>query len=391
MNSRLQRSFTEQVLDLLLPLAVFYRQRKLRLRRQPTAPALLYVIPRSRRAPGAYWATDTVGRALVSRLKSIYPGEVHCLRQPLLARRALVHYGELGAFLHFSDLPAMLAPNRRNRIIATVFHVILNDQWGSDLVQAAARLLEKSGQAERIVTASLIMERRLQDLGIPSQQLLRLPLGVDLSIFQLAGPAQKLEARAKCGIPANVLCIGSFQKDGVGWGEGLEPKLIKGPDVFLKVVAQLKEHFPLFVLLTGPARGYMRQGLHALGVPYRHVQPEEHALMADCYRCLDLYLITSREEGGPHALLEALACGVPLVSTAVGMAPELIRSGENGVLTAVDDLHALTEGAARLLQDAELRQQFAAQGLQTVQAYDWDLIALRYWQELYQPLLEGGS
>lgn len=381
MIGRIRRPLPELAADLTLPLAVAGRQFMRRLRGKTTAPALFYVIP------GSNWAIDNVGLALTSRLKGRYPGEVHCLRQPFLARGQLLHYGELGTFLHFAGFAQPLSPNRRNRVIATVFHIVLTSQWGADLPQTAEKLLAKAGQAERIHTASRLMWERLQTLGIPAAKLVRLPLGVDLRCFQPVKPAEKQLARAKFNVPTDALCIGSFQKDGVGWGEGLEPKLIKGPDVFLQVISRLRRHFPLFVLLTGPARGYLRRGLEALGVPYHHVQVQEHSQMAACYHCLDLYLIASREEGGPHALLEALACGVPLVSTPVGMVPELIRSGENGFLTAVDDADALSESVARLLQDADLRQQFAAQGLQTVQDYDWDRVALRYWQELYRPLL----
>ena len=50
-------------------------------------------------------------------------------------------------------------------------------------------------------------------------------------------------------------------------GDGVEPKLVKGPDVFLKGVAKLAVDHRLFVLLTGPARGYVKRGLDAIGVP----------------------------------------------------------------------------------------------------------------------------
>ena len=66
--------------------------------------------------------------------------------------------------------------------------------------------------------------------------------------------------------------VGSFQKDGVGWEEGLEPKLIKGPDVLLAAVERLRQRVPeLWLLLTAPARGYVKEGLERIGVPYRHL------------------------------------------------------------------------------------------------------------------------
>ena len=54
--------------------------------------------------------------------------------------------------------------------------------------------------------------------------------------------------------------------------------------------------------------------------------------MVEFYQGLDACICTSRVEGGPHSLLEASACGVPVISTGVGLAPELIRQGHNGLL-----------------------------------------------------------
>ena len=104
--------------------------------------------------------------------------------------------------------------------------------------------------------------------------------------------------------------VGSFVKDGVGMDEGLEPKLLKGPDVFVAVVARLRERIPnLSVLLTGPARGYVRRELDRLGVPHRHVLARTRAELGRAYHEVDVCLVTSRQEGGPTSVLEAMAGG----------------------------------------------------------------------------------
>ena len=65
----------------------------------------------------------------------------------------------------------------------------------------------------------------------------------------------------------NAMVIGSFQKDGSGWKEGLIPKMVKGPDIFLRAIEILNNSIPeLFVLLTGSARGYVRHGLEKMKV-----------------------------------------------------------------------------------------------------------------------------
>jgi glycosyltransferase involved in cell wall biosynthesis len=69
------------------------------------------------------------------------------------------------------------------------------------------------------------------------------------------------------------------------------------------------------------------------------------AALLPFYHALDLYLVTSRQEGGPKALLESMASGVPVVTTRVGQAMDLVRHGENAWMVDVDDVEGLTHVA----------------------------------------------
>ncbi len=191
------------------------------------------------------------------------------------------------------------------------------------------------------------MRELVLEAGVREERVHRVPIGIDLESFPERGPAGRAEARDALGLPLDAFVVGSFQKDGVGWGEGLEPKLVKGPDVLLEVLSRLYGSAPeLHVLLTGPARGFVRSGLDRLGIPYLHAVAGSRAELGRAYRALDAYLIASRQEGGPKAALEAMASGVPLVSTRVGQVPEL---GEGAVLLAdVGDVEALTDGLIRV-------------------------------------------
>ena len=73
------------------------------------------------------------------------------------------------------------------------------------------------------------------------------------------------------------------------------------------------------------------------------------AEMVEFYQGLDAYVCTSRTEGGPHPLLEASACGVPLISTPVGLAPQLICDGDNGFL--IERASAAIRRAVKALRD----------------------------------------
>jgi glycosyltransferase involved in cell wall biosynthesis len=270
--------------------------------------------------------------------------------------------------------------------VATIFHGARSSRFPL-LAESVNRFIDNLPLLARVVTACRIMEERLIAWGASPEKVVRVPLGVDLSLFTPVSDQRKREVRRRMGVPDGAVCIGSFQKDGVGWGEGLVPKLIKGPDVFIQVVELLKAQYNLFVLLTGPARGYVKQGLKAAGIPYRHQMLSDYRDIVDFYRCLDLYLVTSREEGGPKAVLESLATGVPLVSTRVGLAPDVIQHDHNGLLANQGDVDALAEHAAGLIENADWRRRLIAQGWKDIVPYDWSHIAAQYYHQVYLPLL----
>ncbi len=176
--------------------------------------------------------------------------------------------------------------------------------------------------------------------------------------------------------------IGSFQKDGVGWGEGLEPKLIKGPDLFVETLAKLKHLHPL-VLLTGPARGYVKRGLDQLGIDYKHFYLKTIAELPEMYQALDLYLITSRLEGGPKALLEAWASGIPVVSTQVGMVPDVGTHQTDVLISNSFDIQPIADLALGIHDDELKKNQLITHANEAVTRYDWINIAKHYHALLY--------
>ena len=295
----------------------------------------------------------------------------------------IVHFGSRNVYL----TEGVEGVHSSNRLVVTWFH---GDESSPDpsMRSMIQRFLECIDSIDKVVTSSAIAQGRLSRWGVPQAKIALIPIGIDLNFFRPPTAIGRRKMRANLGIPEDAICIGSFQKDGKGWGEGLDPKLIKGPDVFLKVTESLAGRHPIFVLLLGPARGYVKRGLDELGVSYFHTFVKDYQDIVPYFHCLDMYLITSRDEGGPKAILECMATGVPVVTTRVGMAPDVIRQGENGFLADVEDVERLAALCDELIGDPSLRATMARNGQDIVADYDWSRIGAQYFERVYEPLLD---
>lgn len=96
------------------------------------------------------------------------------------------------------------------------------------------------------------------------------------------------------------------------------------------------------------------------------------------YQGADIFVLTSESEGMPCATLEAMACGLPIVTTDVPGNREIVRDGLNGFLIPLGDAEKLAQSLAQLVRDADLRRRMSAESRRIVQAYDWREVVRRY-------------
>ncbi len=343
---------------------------------QPNAaPPVAFVIER------ADWAIRWVGEKICAEIERVAPGTAAVASHPERLIDRVVHFGS--QYMWMSWGPAMA---RSNRYAVSFFHGKPED--GPEARRHIETFLETVPRLSQVVTASSIMEDRLLSWGVPRAKILRIPIGVDTGLFVPPSAEQRDAARKRLGIAPEQIAIGSFQKDGVGWGDGMTPKLIKGPDILVETAAQLRRELPICVVLTGPARGYVKQGLERLGIPYVHAYVESHEQLVPYYHALDIYLVTSREEGGPMGLMESMASGVPVASTRVGMAPDLIAPDVNGMIAESEDVEGLAAaGLALLVPSGGRAERAAAARRRVVETCDWRVVGAEHLEKVYRPLL----
>ncbi|HET6683514.1 MAG TPA: glycosyltransferase [Gaiella sp.] len=232
------------------------------------------------------------------------------------------------------------------------------------------------------------MEEIVVSAGVDRRRVHRIPIGIELERFPPGDEERRRAARATLGLPLEAFVVGSFQKDGVGFGDGLEPKSIKGPDVLVEALDLARATIDdLVVLLTGPARGYVREELERREIPFVHrLLPDRDGLTV-AYHALDAYVVASRQEGGPKSILESMATGVPLVTSRAGQAPDLVVDGENGILVDVEDPEGLADGLRQIHRTPSVVARLRRAGRETAVENSHERLAVR-WEQLLDGFAE---
>ena len=180
-----------------------------------------------------------------------------------------------------------------------------------------------------------------------------IPNGVDTDVFR---PGDRALSRAGLGLPADALIV-LFAARSVSTSE-------------FKGFETLEAALPAIAAGCDPGRELLLVALGAEGpdadlggarvrfVPF----VDDPAAVAEYYRAADVYLHPSRAESFGLAVLEAMACGTPVVASNVGGIPEIVQDGVSGLLVAVGDADALAAAALCVLNDRDLSERLAAAG-----------------------------
>ncbi len=323
------------------------------------------------------WIIYWVGKYITENLKkeSLIKAEI---AYPNFAKKKIIHYGSISCFIQDKEFSHH---QKFNKTVLTWFHIIQNEEKLKFIPVINKKI-------DIIHTTNYITKNLLIEYGVKEEKIVVIPLGIDLSIFKPYSEKERKKLRKKLKIPLDKTIIGSFQKDGIGWGEGLKPKWEKGPDIFCKVIKKISETNDIFILLTGPARGFVKNKLTKYKIPYYHTFLENYLDIVSYYNLIDLYIITSRVEGGPKGLLEAMATGIPLVSTKVGMAPEIIKQNFNGFIAEIDNIDQIYHYALKIIEDKNLRKKITNNALKVITRYSWEKIAKEYYYKIYKKLLD---
>ena len=163
----------------------------------------------------------------------------------------------------------------------------------------------------------------------------------------------------------------------------------KNHALLIEAFARVRTSAPLYLLLVGGGEleNTVREQVAALGLESRVCFLGIRADVADILRASDVFVLSSRWEGNPMSVMEAMAAGLPVVSTAVGGVPELVREGETGLLVPSEDAGALARALQALVDDPVRRQAMGAAARQHAIAHFDIRHTVRGYEQLYESLL----
>lgn len=211
-------------------------------------------------------------------------------------------------------------------------------------------------KVEQSVLAPAVVEARV------------IPNGIDLSVFR---PANKQTVRRALGIPQDTRVL-------LFTARGIRRNMWKDYQTMRNATALVAENMErrdlVFIALGEEAPPERIGGAEVRFVPYQ----QDTAAVVAYYQAADLYLHAARADTFPNTVLEALACGTPVVATAVGGIPEQVnglaapeepapvaelnrydQSEATGILVPAGDTHAMARGIERLMNDDALRRRLA--------------------------------
>lgn len=205
---------------------------------------------------------------------------------------------------------------------------------------------------------------------VPADKVCVVDNGVDMAVH--ADRARRTELRASLGFSAGDQVIGTVGR----------LNEVKRQDLLLRAFALLAGAHPqarLLLVGDGPERQALQALALALKLHDRVVFAGYQSRTEDYLAAMDVFALSSRHEGLPLALLEAWATGLPVVASAVGGIPQVVRDGHNGLLFPSGEAAALAIALKRLLEEPLTASHLGAAGRDTVRdGYSLDLTADRY-------------
>ena len=204
----------------------------------------------------------------------------------------------------------------KNKVVCTIHHIDEDKFKSNEEIEFKDR--------DKFVDYYHVISKKTFDqvIKLTDKPVHKIPFWVNQNLwFEIKN---KEQLREKYSVDLNSYLVGSFQRDTEG-NDLVSPKLSKGPDRFLEIVEYLNtKNENLQIILTGKRRNYILDELSRREINYKYFEMTSFQNLNELYNILDLYIVSSRYEGGPQSILETAMTRTPIISTDVGIASEIL-------------------------------------------------------------------
>jgi glycosyltransferase involved in cell wall biosynthesis len=300
----------------------------------------------------------------------------------------------LGALIFLFCLAVYLIKNRRHVSLIHTFQIgytsfvsilisillkkpsimkLASSGWGGDIQRAKKTsfgriFLFMAKKASRIITLSATIEQELMEEKVDSSRLCLIHNGVDLIKFREIEGKGRL--RNKLGIT---------DKRTIIYTGRLSPE--KGVDFLIRGFSKLDKNLncQMIIIADGPERKSIVQLVDQYQLSKSVILLKGVDEVADYLNASNIFVLPSRFEGLSNSLLEAMACGLPVISTMVGGSIDIIEDGINGLLIDVDNEEQLIQAMTHILNDSTMAATMGRNARKVIEKYyALDKIADRY-------------
>jgi glycosyltransferase involved in cell wall biosynthesis len=253
-----------------------------------------------------------------------------------------------------ADVYTCLAMFNHGVPLVSTCHNWLDEDWRTSLYGVVDRHVLRS--FPRVVAVSEDVRQRLLEAGVPQERIRIIPNGIDLHPFRVERAPDPVDWSKDR--PAVVGMVARLSAE-------------KGVDLFFHAaadVARTISHARFVVVGDGPDRQELEALIDQLRLRPLVVMAGRRNDMPAQYASFDILVSSSRKEGLPLAILEAMASGLPLVATAVGDVRNVVRNDETGILLPTGDPGALASAIVDLLSDHAKRRRLGFAARQWVES-----------------------
>ncbi|HEX5611681.1 MAG TPA: glycosyltransferase [Burkholderiales bacterium] len=210
-----------------------------------------------------------------------------------------------------------------------------------------SRWLYEKAAAKIVTTGAALKQQLVAENGFPAERIESVPTGIDAGRFR---PGKRGEARAKLGLSAQATLVGIVAT----------LRSWKGHGFLLDAMRSLPATIELVVVGDGPMRPTLERQVEEWDLRQRVRMVGNQTDVVPWLQALDIFALPSyANEGVPQALIQAMLCAVPCVTTNVGSIAELARDGETALVVPARDAKALAGALERLATDRALAAELA--------------------------------